>query len=103
MVRGLGLCSGALLFNVGRGSAVDEDGLLAALDSGSVSHAYLDVFKQEPLNEEHPFWQHEGITLTPHIAALSFPEQVTDIFAENYQRWRDGFGLINVVDLNKGY
>lgn len=99
----LGHCSGALLFNVGRGSAVDEDGLLAAIDNGSISHAYLDVFKQEPLNEEHRFWQHEGVTLTPHIAALSFPEQVIDIFAENYQRWRDGFGLMNVVDLNKGY
>ena len=99
----LGHCSGALLFNVGRGSAVDEDGLLAALESGNICHAYLDVFRQEPLNEDHPFWQHDAITVTPHIAALSIPEQVIDIFTENYQRWRDGFALINVVDPSKGY
>ncbi|KLN65608.1 MULTISPECIES: D-2-hydroxyacid dehydrogenase [Vibrio] len=96
-------CTNALLFNVGRGSAVDEDGLLAALTNGNISHAYLDVFKQEPLSEQHPFWQHSAITVTPHIAALSIPEQVIDIFTENYQRWRDGFALVNVVDPSKGY
>ncbi|MEF1289242.1 D-2-hydroxyacid dehydrogenase [Vibrio sp. M260118] len=99
----LGHCSGALLFNVGRGSAVDEQGLLTALEDGNISHAFLDVFKQEPLDNGHIFWQHDAITITPHIAALSFPEQVVDIFTENYQRWRDGFGLINTVDLGKGY
>lgn len=99
----LGHCSGALLFNVGRGSAIEEDGLLKALENKSITHAYLDVFKQEPLEKNHPFWQHNAITITPHIAALSFPEQVIDIFTENYQRWRDGFGLMNVVDPNKGY
>ncbi|KGY11333.1 2-ketoacid reductase [Vibrio tubiashii] len=96
-------CSGALLFNVGRGSAVDEQGLLTVLEDGNISHAFLDVFKQEPLDNDHIFWQHDAITITPHIAALSFPEQVVDIFTENYQRWRDGFGLMNVVDPNKGY
>ncbi|KOO16105.1 2-ketoacid reductase [Vibrio xuii] len=96
-------CKSALLFNVGRGSAIEQKGLLEALESSSISHAFLDVFEQEPLDNSHPFWQHPNITITPHIAALSFPEQVVDIFSENYQRWRDGFGLINTVDLDKGY
>ncbi|KJY84180.1 2-ketoacid reductase [Vibrio galatheae] len=96
-------CSQAILFNVGRGGAINEDGLLLALESGHISHAYLDVFKQEPLHESHPFWNHSAITVTPHIAALSFPEQVVDIFKDNYLRWHDGFGLLNLVDISKGY
>jgi len=96
-------CKGALLFNVGRGSAIEQQGLLESLESNSISHAFLDVFEQEPLDNSHPYWQHPNITITPHIAALSFPEQVVEIFAENCQRWRDGFGLINTVDLDKGY
>jgi len=96
-------CHQAILFNVGRGSALDEQALLEAINNNWISHAYLDVFENEPLNKGHPFWHHPDITVTPHIAALSFPEQVVEIFAENYQRWRDGFGLINQVDINKGY
>ena len=96
-------CKGALLFNVGRGTAVEENGLLSALDNGHIRHAFLDVFAQEPLPESHLFWKHENITVTPHIAALSFPEQVVDIFVENYQSWRDGFSLNNLVDIDKGY
>jgi phosphoglycerate dehydrogenase-like enzyme len=96
-------CQDAMLFNVGRGSAIEEDGLIKALDSGYISHAFLDVFEQEPLPKEHTFWQHSKITITPHIAALSFPEQVVDIFAENYKNWRDGFRLVNLVDIEKGY
>lgn len=96
-------CSQALFFNVGRGSAVDEAAILHALDNHHLSHAYLDVFESEPLAPEHPFWTRDDITITPHIAALSFPEQVVEIFTENYQRWRDGFGLLNQVDVEKGY
>ena len=96
-------CNNVLLFNVGRGSAIDELGLLSAIDSGAVEHAFLDVFEQEPLDQQHPYWQQDNITITPHIAALSFPEQVIEIFADNYQRWRDGFSLVNTIDINKGY
>ncbi|NVD05417.1 D-2-hydroxyacid dehydrogenase [Vibrio sp. JPW-9-11-11] len=99
----LAACQQALLFNVGRGSAIDELGLLTAIESGAIEHAFLDVFEQEPLPQSHPFWSHPKITVTPHIAALSFPEQVVDIFADNYQRWCDGFGLVNQIDLDKGY
>lgn len=99
----LAACQKALLFNVGRGSAIDELGLLNAIESGAIEHAFLDVFEQEPLSSNHPFWSHPKITVTPHIAALSFPEQVVDIFTDNYQRWRDGFELVNQIDLEKGY
>ncbi|NOH70519.1 D-2-hydroxyacid dehydrogenase [Vibrio pectenicida] len=99
----LSQCTSALLFNVGRGNAVCENGLIGALQNRSVQHAFLDVFEQEPLDESNPIWHHPNITITPHIAALSFPDKVIGIFAENYQRWRDGFALINQVDLTKGY
>ncbi len=93
----------ALLFNVGRGEAIDERALEEAIETGSIAHAYLDVFRQEPLPESSTLWQNPKITLTPHIAALSFPNQVFEQFAENYNRWRDGFRLTNLVDFDKGY
>ncbi|OAN16671.1 2-ketoacid reductase [Photobacterium jeanii] len=96
-------CQGALLFNVGRGNAVCEQGLLTAIDSGHIAHAYLDVFKQEPLPAEHPFWENEHITITPHIAAESFPEQVMTIFSHNYRRFHQQQPLDYVVDFEQGY
>ncbi|TMX34271.1 D-2-hydroxyacid dehydrogenase [Vibrio rotiferianus] len=93
----------ALLFNVGRGDVIDDAGLLLALKNRWVEHAFLDVFEQEPLSPQHPFWKLPQVTITPHIAALSFPEQVVDIFADNYLSWRDGFSLNNQVDFDKGY
>ena len=95
-------CNGALLFNVGRGDVIDNYGLLHALESQSLSHAFLDVFINEPLSQECPYWHHPNITVTPHIAAISFPEQVFEQFTENYLRWRDGFSLLNLVDFDKG-
>jgi phosphoglycerate dehydrogenase-like enzyme len=93
----------ALLFNVGRGDVIDDVGLLLALKNRWVEHAFLDVFELEPLSPQHPFWKLPQVTITPHIAALSFPEQVVDIFADNYLSWRDGFSLNNQVDFDKGY
>lgn len=99
----LSYCNNALLFNVGRGSAIEESGLINALESQSIAHAFLDVFDLEPLKANHVYWNHDRITITPHIAASSFPHQVIDQFVENYSRWRDGFSLQNVIDLDKGY
>ncbi|KOE84870.1 2-ketoacid reductase [Vibrio alginolyticus] len=96
-------CQQALLFNVGRGKNLVESDLITAIELGHIQHAYLDVFEQEPLDREHPFWQHPSITLTPHIAAVSFPEQVVEIFTRNYQLWREGFQLENRIDFDKGY
>ncbi|MBJ7019147.1 D-2-hydroxyacid dehydrogenase, partial [Vibrio cholerae] len=53
--------------------------------------------------QDHPFWNNPAITVTPHIAAVSFPEQVVDIFADNYQRWCDNLPLRNQIDFEKGY
>lgn len=95
--------NGALLFNVGRGEVLDNYGLLDALENKTISHAFLDVFINEPLSQECPYWRHPNITVTPHIAAISFPEQVFEQFSINYLRRRDGFTLLNLVDFNKGY
>ncbi|MGL6026508.1 MAG: D-2-hydroxyacid dehydrogenase [Vibrio sp.] len=96
-------CHQALLFNVGRGATLVEQDLPALLAAGHIRHAFLDVFEHEPLATEHPFWQHPAITVTPHIAAVSFPEQVINIFADNYQRWREQRPLRNAIDFAKGY
>jgi phosphoglycerate dehydrogenase-like enzyme len=99
----LSACQHALFFNVGRGQTVDSNALLFALERGHLVHAFLDVFVDEPISQECPYWSNPNITVTPHIAAISFPEQVVDIFSENYLRWRDGFQLQNVVDFERGY
>ncbi len=93
----------ALLFNVGRGATLNEDDLIPAIEQGYIQHAFLDVFIEEPLKASHPFWNCSAITVTPHIAALSFPEQVIEIFAQNFRLWRDGFQLEHRIDFDKGY
>ncbi|MCG7584888.1 NAD(P)-dependent oxidoreductase, partial [Photobacterium sp. OFAV2-7] len=101
--RNLGHCHNALLFNVGRGNTVCEQGLLTAIAKGCIAHAYLDVFKQEPLDKQHAFLQHPNITITPHIAAESFPEQVFEVFEENYRRYIQQQPLMYQVDFTRGY
>ncbi|MGF1687755.1 D-2-hydroxyacid dehydrogenase [Photobacterium japonica] len=96
-------CQDAMLFNVGRGNAVCEQGLLQAIEKGHIHHAFLDVFQQEPLPATHPFWRHPQISVTPHIAAESFPEQVMAIFADNYRRWHQGEPLLYQIDFARGY
>lgn len=96
-------CERVLFFNVGRGHSVDTSALLNALESGNVEHAFLDVFINEPISQECPYWHHPHVTVTPHIAAISHPEQVIEVFADNYRRWIDGYGLKFLVDFGKGY
>ena len=78
------------LINVARGGHVVIADLLAALDSGHLAHAYLDVFEHEPLPADSPLWTHPGITLTPHIAALTEPRTSVGKIAENIERVRRG-------------
>ena len=92
-----------VLINVSRGSTVDEKSLLASLETGQVGHAVLDVFNIEPLPAEHPFWQHEQITITPHCSALSNVDTVTEQLSENYLRMLAGKPLLNVVNRELGY
>ncbi|CEO40556.1 D-2-hydroxyacid dehydrogenase [Photobacterium kishitanii] len=96
-------CKNALFFNVGRGNSVNENGLLNALEQHYLQHAFLDVFKHEPLPADHPFWHHPQITITPHIAAESFPEQVFTLFKDNYSRFIQQQELIYSIDFKREY
>ena len=93
----------AVLMNVGRGSAVDEDALVQALREGWIAGAVLDVFQQEPLPPEHPLWTLPNVIITSHTAALSFPEEVAPIFVDNYRRYVAGEPLEYRVDFERGY
>lgn len=97
------LPDGAVLINVGRGAQLNEADLLAALDSGRVRRAVLDVLREEPLPETHIFWKHPQITLTPHVAAITRAGTGADDILENYRRAMVGLPLINQVDILKGY
>lgn len=94
---------GAYLLNLGRGDHLVEADLLAALDSGQLSGACLDVFREEPLPVNHPFWSHPHIRVTPHIAAITNWATALPQILENYRRIKAGELLINRVDRAKGY
>ena len=81
---------------------VDDD-LLAALQSGQLRHAYLDVFNTEPLPPKHPFWTHKHISVTPHIAADSDPRTCVPVIVENVRRLVNGEALVHLVDWEFGY
>ena len=97
------LPAGAYIINAARGEHLVEEDLLAALDSGHLSGACLDVFREEPLPESHPFWDHPRITITPHIASLTDPRAVAPQLVENYRRVRAGLAPLNVIDIETGY
>lgn len=97
------LPEGAFVVNVARGGHVAAADLIAALDSGHIAGATLDVFEPEPLPSDHRLWAHPKVTITPHIAALTNPETAADQIAENIRRARDGRTLLNVVDPAAGY
>jgi glyoxylate/hydroxypyruvate reductase A len=102
--RTLGLLpKGAVIINPGRGPLIDDTALLAALDSGQVGHATLDVFRQEPLPQDHPFWAHARVTVTPHIASETRPPSASRVIAENIRRGEAGEPLLHLVDRRTGY
>lgn len=94
---------GTYLINVARGKHLVEEDLLTALDEGYLSGALLDVFHQEPLPQDHPFWDREEITITPHIASVTNPEAASPQIVDNYHRILNNEPLINQIDRNKGY
>lgn len=91
------------VINVARGGHLVVPDLLAALDSGHLAHAYLDVFETEPLAADSPLWEHPGITVTPHIAALNDPRTSLPKIVENIERIRRGEAPLNTVDFAAGY
>ncbi len=97
------LSRGATIINVGRGAQIVESDLIRALDSGQLSHVWLDVFEQEPLDKQHPFWSYPKISITPHIASITDPVSVAPQIVENYHALVDGQPMRNVVDRSRGY
>ena len=94
---------GAVVINPGRGTLIDDEALLAALDAGHLSHATLDVFRIEPLPPDHPFWSHPKVTVTPHIAAETRPITAAQVVAENIRRGEAGKPFLHRVDPARGY
>jgi len=96
---------GAWLLNFGRGHLIKDDDLVAAVKARKIAGAVLDVFRQEPLPGDHPFWTTEGILVLPHIGG-PHPQRdrfVARLFAENLGRFLDGKPLREVVDRRTGY
>lgn len=94
---------GAVVINVGRGEHLVEHDLLAALDSGQVSRASLDVFSQEPLPQDHPFWSRREITITPHISARSLRDDTLKQITDKIRDHAAGKPISGVVDMGRGY
>ncbi|GGM22891.1 D-2-hydroxyacid dehydrogenase [Pseudomonas asuensis] len=93
----------ALFINAGRGTAVVDTDLVAALEQKCIAGAVLDVFREEPLPAEHPFWSVPGLIMTSHTAAVSSPVHIARLFIENLSRYRKGQTLKGQVDFKQGY
>ncbi len=97
------LPKGAFIINVARGEHLVEHDLLEMVDKRHLSGASLDVFRNEPLPQEHPFWNHPRIYITPHIASVTDPRKVVGQILENYKRMLGNQPLKNKIELRKGY
>ncbi len=93
----------AWLVNIGRGSLVQWDALARALQERWIAGAVLDVFPEEPLPAEHPFWGMPNVVVTPHISGPSDPAAIAPIFNDNLRRFLQGRALTGRVDLRLGY
>ncbi len=94
---------GAYLINVGRGQHLNEEHLLEAIYQGQISGACLDVFRTEPLPDDHPFWKHPKISITPHCASMTDIKRAAEQLYINYQNMKNGRPLANRVNPSKGY
>ncbi len=94
---------GTVVINPGRGSLIDDTALLAALDSGQIAQATLDVFRTEPLPTDHPYWAHPKVTVTPHIASETRPASAARVIAENIRRGEADEPFLHLVNRDKGY
>jgi len=94
---------GTYLINVARGKHLVEEDLPVAFDKGYLSGALLDVYRTEPLPENHPFWNLEKLTLTPHIASVTNPSAAVPQVLDNIKRAKANEDLQNLVDRSKGY
>ncbi|RFC63778.1 glyoxylate/hydroxypyruvate reductase A [Fulvimarina endophytica] len=97
------LAEGTSLINVGRGPIIETGALLSALDSGRVAHAVLDVFDEEPLPPDHPFWTHRAVTVMPHVAAPTDMRSASAIAARNLRTYFNRGEIPGPVDRAAGY
>ena len=93
---------GSVLINVGRGSVINEEGLIKVLSEGILGGATLDVFQQEPLPKEHPFWTHPKIVITPHVSGWNVEDAIETI-PLNYYRLIKNEPLLFEIDQKRGY
>jgi glyoxylate/hydroxypyruvate reductase A len=92
-----------VLINAGRGGLQNEADILACLDDGTLGAASLDVFTEEPLPQQSPFWTHPKVVLTPHNAADTDADEISKYVARQIERFEAGGALENVVDRGRGY
>jgi len=97
------MAPGAVLINAGRGNAIVMADLLAALKRGHLRQAVLDVLREEPLPDDDPLWNQQGLTITSHTAAPTPARAIVEIFLDNYRRYLAGEALLYPVDLERGY
>ena len=99
------LKTGAVLIDVSRGGVVGQAALIAALQSGKLAGAALDVFETEPLPAGNPLWSMANVILTPHCSSVydGWDRRSMEMFCDNLDRWRQGLTLENVVDPARGY
>ena len=95
--------NGAVLINAGRGGLVEDHDLLKALDSGKLSACTLDVFDEEPLPPQHPFWHHDKVTVTPHISAPTRLKSSIRSILKNISRIKKGLQPIGLVEKERHY
>ena len=93
----------AYVINLGRGGHVVDEDLLAALDSGQIAGAFLDVFNREPPPPGHPYWRHPKVVMTPHVAGEIVPRSAARTVVENIRRHQRGEPMLGVLDLERGY
>jgi phosphoglycerate dehydrogenase-like enzyme len=93
----------AWLINVARGAVVDEAALVEALRTRRLGGAVLDVFAEEPLPRNHPFWSMDNVAITPHISGPSTVDEIAPMFDENLRRYLAGQPLRHRVDRRRGY
>ena len=94
---------GGYVVNMGRGAHLVDRDLIAALDSGHLEGAMLDVFREEPLPSSHAFWRHPGIVVTPHVAAPTIASEVQAQVIDNIRRLERGESPLGLVDRDRGY
>jgi phosphoglycerate dehydrogenase-like enzyme len=96
---------GAFIINIGRGSLIDENALIRALDDKKIAGAGLDVTAPEPLPKESRLWDMENVIISPHVSGgmEDYTGRATALFCENLRRYINGKKLINIIDRKKGY